>query len=98
MLLPIIVFLFVTGTIIGGWAAVTYLPGVLAGRRLDRRLREASMDGARADASGDATVVKRAVEGPLPAFDRLMSRMPAGSRLARLIEQSGTRTDRKSVV
>ena len=37
MLLPIVVFLFVAGTIIGTWAAVTYMPGAVASRRLDRR-------------------------------------------------------------
>ncbi len=93
MLLPIVVFLFVAGTVIGGYAALIYLPGAVAGRRLDRRLREVSMDGARADRSTDVTIVKRTVEGPLPGVDRLMSGTRAGSRLARLIEQSGTVRD-----
>ena len=97
MLLPIVVFLFVAGTIIGGWAAITYMPGAVASRRLDRRLREVSMDSASADRSADATVVKRAVEGPLPGVDRLVAGTRAGSRLARLIEQSGTRTTPSAV-
>lgn len=97
MLLPIVVFLFVAGTIIGGWAAITYMPGAVASRRLDRRLREVSMDSASVDRSADATVVKRAVEGPLPGVDRLVAGTWAGSRLARLIEQSGTRTTPSAV-
>ena len=99
MLLPIVVFLFVAGTIIGGWAAITYMPGAVASRRLDRRLREVSMDGASAnDPLTDATVVKRTAQGPLPGVDRFMSRTRAGSRLARLIEQSGSRTTPSAVV
>ena len=42
--------------------------------------------------------MKRAVEGPLPAVDRLMSRTRTGSRLARLIEQSGVRTTPSAIV
>ena len=98
MLLPLVVFLFVAGTIIGGYAAVTWLPGVVAGRRLDRRLRDVSMDGAGADPSIDATVVKRAAEGPLPGVDRFMSGTRAGSWLARLIQQSGARTTPSAIV
>ena len=35
MLLALIVFVVVAGSIIGGYYAVTMLPGVLAARRLD---------------------------------------------------------------
>ena len=91
MLLPLVVFLFVAGTILGAYAAVTYMPGAVAARRLDRRLREVSMAGAGRDQLAE-TVVKRTVEGPLPGVDRLVAGTRAGSRLARLIEQSGTRT------
>ena len=44
------------------------------------------------------TVVKHALEGPLPALDRLVSRTGAGSRLARLIDQSGVRTTPSAIV
>ncbi len=98
MLLPVVVFLFVAGTIVGGYAAVTYLPGVLAGRRLDRRLQEVSIDGAAFDpAATDTTVVKHTAQGPLPGVDRFMSGTRAGSWMARLIEQSGTPTTPSAV-
>ena len=45
-LLPIAVFLLVAGSIVGGYAAVMYLPGALAARRLDRRLHDVSFDAA----------------------------------------------------
>jgi len=99
MLLPLAVFVLVAGAILGGYAAVAYVPGMLTARRLDRRLRDVSMEIAAADPKAtDATVVKHALEGPLPALDRLVSRTGAGSRLARLIDQSGVRTTPSAIV
>jgi len=84
MFLAILVFLLVAGTIVGAYAAVVYLPGFLAGRRLDQRLQEVSFDGpAGAPASTDATVDKETSHGPLPGVDRLMAGTRAGSWLAR---------------
>ena len=40
MLLPLLVFLFVTGSVLGVYFAMTHMPGMLAARQLDRRLRE----------------------------------------------------------
>lgn len=93
MLLPFLIFVLVSGGIIGGYFAVTLLPGVFAARRLDRRLRDVSSDTDAADAkdAGDETVLKHALEGPLPGVDRLVSGTGPGQRLARLIEQSGAR-------
>jgi len=42
MLLPFVVFVLVTGGIIGGYMALTELPTMLAARRMDQRLRELS--------------------------------------------------------
>jgi len=93
MLLPFLIFVLVAGGIIGGYFAVALLPGVFAARRLDRRLRDVSSDTDAADAkaAGDETVLKHALEGPLPGVDRLVSGTGLGQRLARLIEQSGAR-------
>lgn len=99
MLLPVVVFLFVTGLVLASYAAVTYLPGMMASREFERRLREVSMPGDGLDsAAADAGVVMRPAEGPVPAVDRVLSRMRAGSWLARLIEQSGTRTTPGTIV
>ena len=96
MLLSIAVFVLVAGAIMGGYAAIAMLPGMLAARRLDRRLRDVSFGAPAADPKAvDDTVLKHALEGPLPAFDRLVSRSGLGFRLARLIEQSGVRTTPK---
>ena len=99
MLLPFIIFVVVAGSIIGGYFAIAWLPGVMAARRLDRRLHDvstASADAAEPKSTGE-TVLKHALEGPLPGVDRLVSNTGAGKRLARLIEQSGVRTTPSAV-
>src|SRR5580704_1231509 len=99
MLLALVVFVLVAGAIMGGYAALTHLPGVVASRRLDRRLRDVSFGAPDADPKApDETVVKLAVEGPLPGVDRLLSRSGAGFRLAQLIAQSGVRTSPSAVL
>jgi len=97
MLLPLVVFLFVTGLVVG-----VYFASVSGARNqeIDRRLREvsaASQVPAEA-APGDSTVVKRAAEGPLPAIDRLLSSSGGGVGLARLIDQSGVKTTPSAIV
>jgi len=90
MLLPVLAFIVVAGSIIGGYAAVMYLPAIFAGRQLERRIRDVAIDDTAVE-GGDGTVVAQQHEGPLPAIDRLVSRLAAGSSLNRLIEQSGVR-------
>src|SRR5439155_12070938 len=90
MLLVVVVFLFVVGVVLGGYAAVTHLPGMIEARQMDRRLREVSTIEPVAG-EPDSTVVRRTNAGPLPAVDRVVSRTRAGAGLARLIEQSGVR-------
>jgi tight adherence protein B len=98
MLLPFLVFTVVAGSIVGGYYAVTMLPGVLAARRLDRRLRDVSTDEtADPKNAGDDTILKHALEGPLPGMDRLVSGTGPGKWMARLIEQSGLRTSPSAV-
>jgi tight adherence protein B len=97
MLLPLIVFLFVTGLIVGGYLAA--VPANTASRDLDRRLREVSTPSPSEAQAGiaDTSILKRVMEGPLPMLDRLVSQ-GAGSRLGRLIEQSGVRTTGSAMV
>ncbi len=83
--LAITAFLLITCTILGGYWAVTVLPGKWASRKLDQRLRDVSMSSFGIEEELEETVIKRKPVGPVPAFDRLV----ADSRLQRLIEQSG---------
>jgi tight adherence protein B len=98
MLLPLVVFLFVTALVLGTYVAATRES--TSSHTLERRLREMTApspslpDGA----MGDATVLKQTAHGPLPAFDRLVAKTGAGSSLTRLIEQSGVQTTGSAIV
>ena len=99
MLLPFAVFVLVVGAVLGAYAAIVHLPGALAARRLDRRLRDVSITDSYADREVmDETVVKHARTGPLPGLDRLAAGSRIGMRLVRLIDQSGVRTTPSGVI
>ena len=83
MLVPIVVFVFVTALILIVYAAARRLPGAVAGERLERRLREVTERDA---PEVDATILNQKAKGPLPVVDRLFT---GQGGLARLIEQSG---------
>jgi tight adherence protein B len=97
MMLPLIVFLFVTGLIIAAYFAAA--PAIV-NRDLDRRLREVATPSPSAAEAGvsEGSIVKRMMEGPLPVLDRLAARTGSGSTLARLIEQSGVRTTSSAIL
>jgi tight adherence protein B len=97
MLIAIVVFLFVTGLIVGGYFAA--FAGVTERRQLDKRLREVSLGHVDAEPSSTgSTILKQVAEGPLPAIDRLLARSGTGNSLARLIEQSGVKTTPSAIV
>ena len=97
MMLPLLAFVLISGTIFGGYMAVTYLPGLLASRRLERRLRDVSGFDA-PDGEPGTTVVRQQEDGPLPGLDRFVSRTRAGSWLGLLIDRSGVKTTPGAVV
>jgi len=95
-MLMIVMFLIGAGTVIGAYAAITYVPGVLAQRQLDQRLSDVSAPiGLSSD---EASVIKHEDKGPLPAIDRLMAHTNAGSWLKTLIQQSGVKTTPGAIV
>jgi tight adherence protein B len=96
--LAFFVFVVVAGTIIGGYYAVTILPEKFAARALDRRLRDVGSDGEAPSEGVSETVVKRALEGPLPGVDRLVAGTRGGISLQSLIDQSGVRITPSAVV
>ena len=96
--LAFFVFIVVAGTIIGGYYAVTILPEKFAARALDRRLRDVGSDGESPSEGVGETVVKRALEGPLPGVDRLVAGTRGGVSLQSLIDQSGVRITPSAVV
>lgn len=98
MLPAFMVFVLVVGAIMGTYIAMMRVPGMLAARRLDRRLLDISMPAPTDPSAPDDSVVKQARKGPLPALDRVLAGSGMGSRLARLIDQSGVRTTPSAVV
>jgi tight adherence protein B len=89
MLLPVLVFVFVTAAVLGVAAAVIYLPPRMRARRLEQRLREVSHPD---EAAPDPALLMERARGPLPVLDQLVGRTARGASLGRLIEQSGVRT------
>jgi tight adherence protein B len=99
MMIAFVVFAFVVGLIMATYAGIAYLPGYLAQRELDRRLRDVS--GIRVDESvstAEHTVVRRERRGPVPAIDRVLADSAAGGKLKRLIQQAGVDTTPGTVV
>jgi tight adherence protein B len=94
MLLPIAVFVLVTGLVLGVYAGAMRLHGSIVRRRLERRLRDVSEPVVEAD----ATILMSHAEGPLPMIDRVAAATNAGHRLATLIEQSGVRTTPSAII
>jgi tight adherence protein B len=94
--LAILVFLVVSGSVVGAYLALTHLPGFMAGRQLEQRLKDLSeFDG---ESPGATTVVlSQAPASALPGMDRLI-KTNAGSWLSTLIEQSGVAVGPGTVV
>jgi len=96
MFLAIFVFVLAAGAVLGAYAALTYVPGMLQANRLERRLKDVSAP--LGDDTDELGLVRRPTEGLLPVMDRLVSHMRAGSWLAALIEQAGVRTTPSSIM
>jgi tight adherence protein B len=89
--LAFLVFVVVVGLIVGSYFAITALPGMMAQRELDKRLKDVSFT----DSSGEvveSSVLQKMVEGPMPVIDKFVKESRQGSGLSKLIEQSGVQT------
>jgi tight adherence protein B len=92
-----IVFVVVAGLIVGAYVAATTLPEKMASRRLEKRLRDVSF-GTGPVAEGDASILAKQLEGPLPVVDRFVKKLRHGTWLGRLIEQSGVNTTPSAIM
>jgi len=92
MFLSVLVFLFGAGAVIGAYAALMYLPGMMARRRVELRLRDVSTPFTFESSDDTTTIVKKDQATPVPVIDKALARSGAGQWLARFIEQSGVRT------
>jgi tight adherence protein B len=97
MLMALTVFI-VAGGICGAlaFAAFKFGPAAMARRRLELRLHDVTTDVSKDD--GEATVLLRDAGGPLPAVERFVLKTQAGSKLALLVEQSGTKMTSGGVI
>jgi len=93
MLIAFLAFLVVTGVVAAVGIGALRLPGTLADRRMERRLREVSD---RDDDGQQASFIRERKSGPLPALDRAFG--GTGSGLSRLIEQSGVETTPSTII
>jgi tight adherence protein B len=93
MLFAFIAFLVVTAVVAGLGFGALRLPGALADRRMERRLRDIAPR-----ESGDprTSFIRGKHEGPLPALDRALG--GSGSSLSRLVEQSGVATTPSTII
>ncbi len=88
-LILITVFLLGAGGVIGVYIAASRVPGQIARRRVQGRIDDVATYALPDTVEGN--IVKRAIEGPLPAIDRFAAKTAGGSSLSRLIEQAGMR-------
>lgn len=95
MLLPVIVFGFVTVFIVVVYFAANRAIQVQAGEEMERRIREVS---GRELFENESTVIQHQASGPLPVIDRMFPAKAGQDGLARLIEQSGVSTSPSAVV
>jgi tight adherence protein B len=95
MLAAAVVFVLVAGLVIGAFYGLQELPGWLAARKLDRRLREVSRPAA-GDLPEIPSFITEVKKGPMPAIDRALG--GANSSLATLIEQSGVQTTPSAIM
>lgn len=94
MLAAALVFVLIAAAVLGVYIAAVRIPAAMARERVGRRLLEVSQT----DDEDESSVVAAQPKGPLPAVDQLLARTSAGSRLQRLIDQSGVKTTPGAVV
>jgi tight adherence protein B len=93
MLIAVIVFVVVSAVVAFAGVGALRLPGSLADRRMERRLKEVSY---RDDTVEAASFIRERKAGPLPALDRAFG--GSGAPLSRLIEQSGVATTPSTII
>jgi tight adherence protein B len=94
MLAPLLVFIIVVGGIVGGYIALSTLPGAVKQRQLEKRLREVSAPVM--PQSATTSVLLDARSDAL--FERLAHSTRGGAFLTNLIEQSGVKTTPGTVI
>jgi len=89
-IVPLLMFVIGVGVIMGGYALVTWMPGALTRRRIDGRISDVARPTLQED-TPHTPVLRRQVDGAMPAIDRVLEQTGMGAWLGTLIEQAGVR-------
>jgi tight adherence protein B len=99
MVLVFFAFLVGVAIVMGLFLASTRLPGVMAQRRLDKRLQEVTAADDEAETPTDGKgILKDHKAGALAAMERLARSSARGSAIGRWIEQSGVKTSLTTIL
>ena len=91
------VFVLAAGLVVGLYLAATKVPTLLMQRRIQSRIADVSRP-IEADKNLTFELVKRQQDGAMPAIDRMVAETGAGTWIAKLIEQAGSRAGVSTVI
>jgi tight adherence protein B len=91
------VFVLAAGFVVAAYYGISKLPSMMMQRKIESRMSAVTRP-ADVEPKLGFELVKRQKDGPLPLVDRLVSETGAGNWLAKLIEQSGSKTGVSSVI
>jgi len=96
LLIALGVFVFGAGLVVAAYFGVMKVPTMLVQRRIQSRIEDVSQH---LEPQGQAfDLVKRHMDGALPAIDRAVANTGAGNWLAKLIDQAGLKTGVSTVL
>lgn len=91
------VFVFAAGLVVALYYAATKVPGLLVQRRVEARMADVAKHLTPEPGLG-FDLVKRKKDGAMPAIDRAVAETGAGTWLAKLIDQAGSKAGVSSVL
>jgi tight adherence protein B len=91
------VFVLAAGFVCAAYYAFTKLPSLMMQRKIESRMADVTRP-LEIEPKLGFDLVKRQKDGPLPLVDRLVTQSGAGSWIAKLIDQSGSKTGVSAVV
>ena len=96
LLIALGVFVFGTGLVLAAYFGVMKVPTMMVQRRIQSRMEDVAQH---LEPQGQAfDLVKRHMDGALPAIDRAVANTGAGNWLAKLIDQAGLKTGVSTVL
>ena len=97
VLIALGVFVLAAGFVFAAYYGLSKLPSMMMQRKIESRMADVTRPAETKPQLG-FELIKRQKDGPLPLVDRLVSETGAGTWLAKLIEQSGSKTGVSAVI